>query len=209
MQEAFDNSFVSTMLTKSVLEKLFSINHQLDMLSSLVTTDANRARLTADEIKRENTNIAASVKDIISRMEFPVDTGKPIWLILDEFVTQQRDTHPELIIDASVECTDYELNLHPVFTINLVKLLSIFFDNIFKHAKANHIEFKLSLTPNVIDGRISDNGCGIADNYLEKSPWYSSLHRATEIIYMLDGTLNITGHEAGGTDIKFNFPIRK
>jgi two-component system sensor histidine kinase DegS len=209
MQDAFDNSFVSTILTKSVLEKLSSLNHQLDMMSSLITTDANRARLTADEIKKENANIASSVKDIINRMEFPVDTGKPIWLILDEFVMQQRDAHPDFVIDAVVECTDYELNLHPVFTINLIKLLNIFFDNIFKHAKASHIDFKLSLTPNVIDGKISDNGCGISDSYLDKSPWYSSLHKATEIIYMLDGTLNIIGHEASGTDIKFSFPIRK
>jgi two-component system sensor histidine kinase DegS len=208
MQEAFDNSFVSTMLTKSVVDKLSSTNHKLDTVSSLITTDPNRARLTTEEIIKENEDIASSVRDIINRLEFPVDTRKPIYNILNEFVTYERGLHSEIVIDAEVECTNHEMNLHPVFTINLVKLLNIFFDNIYKHANANHIDFRLSLTPNVIDVKISDNGCGISDNYLSSSPWYSSLHRATEIIYMLDGHISINGQPSVGTEIKFSFPIR-
>jgi two-component system sensor histidine kinase DegS len=208
MQEAFDSSYVSAILGKSVIEKLSDINRKLDLMSSIINTDANRAKITADEIKKENSDIIVSVKDVIKRVDYPVDTGKPIWLILDEFVLHMRDANPEVLIDAAVECTDYELKLHPVFTINLVKLLNIFFDNVFKHANATKIDFKLSLTPNVVDVIITDNGCGISDDYMDETPWYSNLHRAFEIIYMLDGNISVKGQPSIGTDVRFNFPIK-
>lgn len=208
MQEAFNNSFLSTVLNKSVIDKLSGTNHKLDMLPNLMTSDINRAKLTIDEIKKNNAETASTVKDIIKRIDSPVDSSKPIWSILDEFVMSIRDEHPECVIDAAVEVTDYSLNLHPMFTINLMKLLNIFFDNIFKHANANKIDFKLSLTPNIVDVIITDNGVGIKDDYLESSPWYSSLHQATEIIYLLDGSLNIKGDVLTGTSIRFNFSIK-
>jgi two-component system sensor histidine kinase DegS len=208
MQEAFDSSYISTMLKKSVIEKLSDINHKLDLLSSVSVTDPNRVKITAEDIKRENESIDISVKDIIGRLDFAGDTGRPIWLILDEFVKHMRDRKPEITIDASVECPDYNLKLHPVFTINLVKLLNIFFDNVFKHANATKIIFKLYLTPNIVEITISDNGIGINPDYMEKSPWYSSLHKAFEIIYMLGGQLSINGAPSKGTNVRFNFPVK-
>jgi two-component system sensor histidine kinase DegS len=119
-----------------------------------------------------------------------------------------RERNPEITIDASVECPDYNLKLHPVFTINLIKLLNIFFDNAFRHANATKIIFKLYLTPNIVEITISDNGIGISPDYMEKSPWYSSLHKAFEIIYMLGGQLSVNGVPFEGTNVRFSFPVK-
>ena len=178
------------------------------MLSYLLGTDISRAKVTLKEIIQNTKNILGSIDDINNKLNYNFNSAKPIWTQLDEFVMTQREAHPECIIDANIECTDYEINVHPVFTINLIKLLNIFFDNIFAHAYANNIDFKLSISKNTIEASIVDNGVGINTNYLSQSPWYSNLHKAHEIIYLLDGRLNITGDIISGTSIRFNFPIQ-
>ena len=209
MQDAFEKTFYSTLLNRNVKDGLVGINHKLEMLSYLLTTDVNRAKLTIQEILENSKKILDSVEDISGKLDNNSNSSQPIWSKLDDFIMLQRDRHPECLIDANIECTDYELNLHPVFTINLLKLLNIFFDNIFKHSNANNIDFKLSLSKNKADVSIHDNGVGIDPDYLTKSPWYSSLHKAHEIIYLLGGTLMITGDIISGTTVRFDFPVQE
>ncbi|MBE5944758.1 MAG: hypothetical protein E7258_07560 [Lachnospiraceae bacterium] len=209
MQDAFDKAFYSTLLHRNIKDGLVSINHKLEMLSYLLSTDVSRAKITLQEILHSSKKILDSVDDINSKFDANLNSSQPIWSKLDDFVMQQRDKHPECIIDANIECTDYEINLHPIFTINLLKLLNIFFDNIFKHSNANSIDFKMSLSKNKVDVCISDNGVGIDPDYLTKSPWYSNLHKAHEIIYLLGGTLSITGDIISGTTVRFNFSVQE
>ncbi|MGN0436296.1 MAG: hypothetical protein ACI4D8_06700 [Wujia sp.] len=208
MQEAFNNTYLATLLDKRVKDGIASINHKLDMLSYLFTTDVPRAKLTIKEIKQSSEHILSALDDIHNYLDENIDTSKPIWSLLDDYIMQIREAHPECLVEVNIECNDYDINLHPIFTINLIKLLDIFFDNAFKHSNANCITFRAGISQNVIDVVIQDNGIGIASNYLEQSPWYSSLHKAHETIYLLNGSLDITGDLMGGTKIRFNFPVK-
>lgn len=207
MQAAFDQSFYATLIDRNLKDNIVAINHKLDMLSYLLSTDVNRARLTIQELSQTSKKLIDSVEDISSKLDDKLDSSLPICTILDEFIMQQRDKHPECIIDTDIECADYELLYHPVFTINLIKLLNIFFDNIYKHSNANSINLRICLTKNKVDANLTDNGIGINSDYLSNSPWYSSLHKAHETIYLLGGTINISGDLSCGTTIKFNFPV--
>ncbi len=209
MQTAFDNTFFSTLIERNIRDGVENISHKLDMLPYLLSTDVNRAKLTIQELSQSSKKILESVDDITTKLNTKLDSSQPIWSILDEFVMQQRDKHQECLIDANIECNDYEINLHPVFTINLIKLLNIFFDNVYKHSNANSIDLRICLSKNKVDVSLVDNGVGIDSDYLTKSPWYSSLHKAHEIIYLLNGNLNITGDVISGTTIRFNFPVQE
>ena len=81
-------------------------------------------------------------------------------------------------------------------------------DNIFKHANANQIDLDVCISSSNIDVCISDNGIGISSDYMSKSPWYSSIHKAKEIVYLLEGSIDISGDLIDGTKIKFNIPIK-
>ncbi len=209
MLDAFDKSFYSTLIDRNLKNAIVNMNHKLDMLSYLLSTDMNRAKLTIQELSQGSKKLLDSVDDIVSRLDYSLDSQQPIWNLLDNFVMTQRDKHPEFIIDADIQCTDYEINIHPVFTINLIYLLNIFFDNIYRHSKGNSIVFRLCLSKNKVDVNLSDNGIGISSDYLSQSPWYSSLHRAHEIIYLLEGDFNIGENPEKGTIIKFSFPIKE
>lgn len=209
MQDAFEKAYLAALIDKNIKDGITGVNNKLEMISYLLGTDISRARLTIREIIHNSRQILDSIDDIEEKMNSRTDSTKSILTLIDEFVMEQRDNHPECIIDAEIECTDYEISLHPVFSINTIKLLNIFFDNIFKHSNANKIEFKLCLTPNIVDIYIKDNGIGIPPDYLAKSPWYSSLHKAHEIVYLLCGKLDISGSEDSGTAVRFSFNVQK
>ena len=76
------------------------------------------------------------------------------------------------------------------------------------NANASNVSVQASLTPNMAEVILTDDGVGIKDTYMEDSPWYSSLHKAKEILYMLCGKLDISGDVMSGTTVKFSFPIQ-
>ena len=78
-------------------------------------------------------------------------------------------------------------------------------DNVFEHSEANRINLVISCRNDNIDVTLTDNGKGIPDDYLEESPWYSDLHKAHELIYLLCGELQIKG-SSDGTTVHFCFP---
>lgn len=207
MQDAFDKALLSTLIDRNIKSGITSVNHKLEVLSYLLNTDISRAKLTVQEVQNNLENILISVEDIDNRLDYNLESSKPIVAQIDDFIANQRDLHPEYVIESTIASTDDELNLHPVFSINLIKLLDIFFSNIYVHSNANKIEFRLTINPNIIETTIQDNGIGIRDNYLAQSPWYSGLHKSQEIIFLLGGKLDIKGDVINGTEIKFSFPI--
>lgn len=208
MQDAFDKAFLATLLDKNIKDGLVGINNKLEMISYLLGTDVGRAKLTLQEIIHNSKQILDSINDIENKLDYNIDSTKSIWAQLDDLIMQLRDIHPECIIDANINCNDYELNIHPVYSINTIKLINIFMDNIFKHANANQIDLDVCISSSNIDVCISDNGIGISSDYMSKSPWYSSIHKAKEIVYLLEGSIDISGDLIDGTKIKFNIPIK-
>lgn len=207
MQDAFDKAYITTLIDKNVKDNLISMQHKMDMLSYLLSTDIGRAKLILHELNLTSRKTIDSLDDICNKLGYSFTTDKSIWESIDEFLLLQREAHPEVIIDSDTECANHDISLHPVFVINFFKLLNILFDNIYKHANASSIDFKVCLTPNRLEAIVNDNGVGINSDYLTDSPWYSNLHKAHEIIYLLDGTLNISGDVVSGTKATFSFPI--
>lgn len=208
MLDAFSDTFLSTLINKNVKEKLDTVSHKLDLLSYLVGTDAARAKLAVQELQQLSHEILLSSEDIIGRLGAHTDNNRPLYTILDDYILAQREAHPELIIDSTIDCKDYDLMIYPVFTINLLKLMDIFMDNVYRHSGAKTVDVKLLVNENVINVSIRDNGTGISSDDISNASWYSGIHKAKEIIYLLDGTLSIAGDADSGTEIKFNFHLK-
>ena len=207
MLNAFDETYLQTIIERNIKEGIESTNHKLEVLSYLLGTDISRAKLTLKDIQYNMRKMLDHAEEIEDKLSGSFDSGKPVISQLEDYIMDKRDEHPEYIIESNIEYTDQELTLHPVFSINLFRLLDTFFDNIFKHAEANKITFDLSLSSNVLNATIHDNGVGIDDEYITTSPWYSGLHKAHETIYLLNGNLDISRADEG-TTVKFRFPIQ-
>lgn len=205
MLDAFDNTYIGTILDSKIKTDVINNSHRLEMISYLISSDPERARTSIKEVSDVLKKTGSNIDFLLNHLKYDFDADQSIWVILDDFVTQSRDSHPECILESDIKCSDYDQKLSYEKTLALTNLLDIFFDNIYKHSNANQIKLKISIDEKSVDVFINDNGIGIDNSYYEKSPWYSSLHRAHEIVYLLNGKLNITGGNTTGTTINVNF----
>ncbi|MBP3326187.1 MAG: ATP-binding protein [Coprococcus sp.] len=183
--------------------------HKLEVLSWLLKSDINRAKLTLEELISSNEKLLEDVDGLISDLTYNFDSNEPVWTLLDDIMLEYKESHPECVIESDVECPDYELNLPPIITSNLIMIIREIMENAFKHSNANRIVVKIYISSRLIDVFINDNGVGIDSNFSHVTPWYSGLNRIREIIYLLGGQFKIDGDIISGTNVRFSFPIDK
>lgn len=207
MLHQYDQSQIAEQLRGSIQQNLETNQNKLEILKWLIQSDPNRARLTLQELQDTNQRLLSSAESLIHELDKDLEHQKPIWMSIDDCIQSYRSLHPECVIDASVDCTDYENNVLPIITIIFIRLLHEILDNAFYYSNANKIMIKIYINNRMIDTYINDNGAGIPSDYLTASPWHSGLHRLHEIIHLLDGKLQIDGDIISGTNIRFSFPI--
>lgn len=208
MLEDYENRKFATTLDQNVKQELISNLNKLDVLKWLLHSDIGRAQVTLNELNSSQQAILHSIEEILETLNYNIDTKQPIWDQINKLVDYYKRQHPECMIDSTCDCTEHDINLPSVITIRLIKMLREVFDNIFKHSNANHVTAKIFISRRLIDVYINDNGVGIPEDYLDRAGYNSGLHRLHEIIYQLDGKLQIQGDLISGTNIRFSFPIK-
>ena len=209
MLDAYDRALTQTILDKNIRTGLESMESKLDMINYLIGTDVGRAKLTIQEILHNTKQLIHNVDDMSDNLNRFSNSNKPLKEQLESYLNEFKQKNPKLDITASVETPDAGISYHPVFNINFMRLIQIFFDNIAAHADASKVTLQASLMPNTLEVILKDDGVGIKENFMTDSPWYSSLHKAKEILYMLCGRLDISGDAISGTTVKFSFPIQQ
>lgn len=207
MMNQYDKKQLAQKISKSVLELLDSNLNKLDVLSWMLKSDVNRAKITLNEIIDSTEQLADSLDTIISELSNEPDTNEPIWSLLDDMILEYKEAHPECVIESDIDCPDYDLNLPPIITIHLLAIIKEIFDNAFRHSNANRITANILISNQLVDVFINDNGVGIDSNYTHLTPWYSGLHKVQETIYLLNGQFKIDGDLISGTNVRFSFPI--
>ena len=209
MLDAYDRALAQTILDKNIRTGLESMENKLDMINYLIGTDVGRAKLTIQEILHNTKQLIHNVDDMSDNLNRFSNSNKPLKEQLEIYLNEFKQKNPKLDITASVETPDAAISYHPVFNINFMRLIQIVLDNIAAHADASKVTLQASLMPNTLEVILKDDGVGIKENFMADSPWYSSLHKAREILYMLCGKLDISGDVISGTTVKFSFPIQQ
>lgn len=209
MLQDYEHLQYANILDQNVKQELISNLNKLDVLKWLLNSDVARAKVTLNELHSSQKDILNSLDEVLDHLNYNIDTKQPIWDQVKKLIDGYKSMHPECMIIDSCDCTEHNLNLPPVITIRLIRMLKEVFDNIFKHSNANKITSKIFISSRLIDVYVNDNGVGIPEDYLERSAWTSGLHKLHETIYQLDGKLQIQGDLISGTNVRFSFPIKK
>lgn len=207
--EDYEHYQYANTLDQNVRQELTSCLNKLDVLKWLLHSDIGRAKITLEEVHHSQEDVTTSLDHILDRLNYNIDTKQPIWDQINKLFDDYKREHPECMIDSSCDCTEHELNLPPFISIRLIRMLREILDNVFKHSNANRVTAKIFISSRLIDVYVNDNGVGIPEDYLERSAWYSGLHKLHETIYQLDGKLQIEGDLISGTNVRFSFPIKK
>jgi two-component system sensor histidine kinase DegS len=200
---------LSEQIKKQLQQTLSGNQHKLEVLSWLLKTDTNRAKVTLAEIIASEKNIEQDVNNIVNELSRVPDVSEPIWTLLDDTFLEYKEAHPECVIQTDIDCPDYDIHIDPIITENLLFIIKEIMDNSFKHSNANRITIKIFISGRLIDVYINDNGVGIDTNYKLQAPWYSGLHKIQEIIYLLGGHIKIDGDLISGTNVRFSFPVNE
>lgn len=209
MLEDYENNQFASLLDQNVKQELISNLNKLDVLKWLLHSDIGRAKVTLNELNNSQKEILNSIDEVLNLLNYNIDTKQPIWDQVNKLVDYYKHLHPECMIDSACDCTEHDIDLPSVITIRLIKMLREIFDNIFKHSNANHVTAKIFISRRLIDVYVNDNGVGIPEDYLDRAGFHSGLHKLHEIIYQLDGNIQIQGDLISGTNVRFSFPIKK
>ncbi len=205
---AFDRSYLTTILNKRVTIPLLNQQRYLNNLKSLIFTDPQQAKMTVGELLSRNDQILSSLQDQTEQLQPDFDERRPISQTLDEWVMDIRDLHPEYVLDSSIHISEDSLTLPYIQGLSMIRILDLSMDNIFRHSGANHLRLRININENQVDVFLNDNGVGIPEDYASTSPWYSSLHKAEEIVFLLGGHIEINGSRSSGTTIRFTLPLK-
>lgn len=207
MLTQYDKSQTAERIRTSIRQSIENNQNKLEVLKWLIQSDPTRARLTLQELQDANVRLLGSADSIIQELDNSLNTQCPLWMAIDDCIQHYRTLHPECTIDASIDCTDYDLKVLPIITITLIQLLQEILNNIFYYSNANKVLAKVYINSRMIDVYINDNGVGISSDYLKESPWHSGLHRLHEIVYLFGGKVQIDGDIISGTNVRFSFPM--
>ena len=205
--EAFDKTYLATILKSRVATPLSSQTHRLENLRRLITTDPEQARLMLEEFETQNKQMEQTLQTQLTQLHQSFDEKRPIQTILDEWIMEFRDKHPEFVLDSSTQVKDESLVLPYIYSMTIIQLIELLFDNVVHHANANQIRFRVQITGTMVDVFLSDNGIGIPEDAYKNAPWYSSLHKAEEMLFLLDGRIQISGSKGHGTTARFTLPL--
>lgn len=202
-----DKSQTAERIRTSLRQGIENNQNKLEVLKWLIQSDPTRARLTLQELQDANLRLLGATDSIIHDLDNSLNSQCPIWMAIDDCIQHYRSLHPECTIDASIDCTDYDMKVLPIITITLIQLLQEVLNNVFYYSNANKVLAKVYINSRMIDVYINDNGVGINSDYLKESPWHSGLHRLHEIIHLFGGKVQIDGDIISGTNVRFSFPM--
>ncbi len=202
-----DRCLLADKLNETIAETVDSSIHKLEVLSWMMKSDINRAKVTLEELIANNKQLLSDIDNMIEELVCDIDTKEPVWTLLNDIMLEYKDSHPECVIESDIECPDYEINISPIITSNLIYIIREIMDNAFSHSNANRIVAKIFISSRLIDVFINDNGVGIDSSYDNVAPWHSGINRIKEIIYLLNGQFKIDGDIISGTNVRFSFPL--
>lgn len=202
-----EKKMLAEKIQSDITDVLDANSHKLEVLSWLIRSDINRAKVTLEELTTSTSKLADQVDELANSLVNEVDSDEPVWTLLEKLFQNYKDEHHECGISYDINCTDYAINIPDIVSTHLVLIIQELMNNVFMHSNANKVNIKIYLSSRLIDVYINDNGVGIDSNYSSNSPWYSGLHKISEIIYLLGGTFKIDGDIVSGTNVRFTFPL--
>lgn len=182
-----------------------------DVLGGTLVGIKISAKLLANKLERGEQALQEHVRDIITMLDDAICTTGRVARelrpgILKEFglaaavESYAEDYSHRAGIPCSVLCADYDIEADEDTALALFRTYQEALTNISKHARASRVEVRLMQEDEEIVLEVSDDGCGIADEDLNK-PKSFGLRSIRERLKGLGGQMEIRKRSPGTTVI--------
>lgn len=180
---------------------LTALNVQLQAAAMLWRHDPNRVEPFLEQAQRLGAAAIQEVRKSVSALREDAQPEQPFTEAIENLVDDFRQgTGIETILKVDIE------NAIPTEVENTVfRIVQEALTNIYKHAQATAVEVELKRQLDVMQVRVTDNGCGFHRNGSQNSGY--GLQGMQERIERVKGKLDITTELDGGCEVKVEIPL--
>ncbi|MCI9174595.1 MAG: hypothetical protein HFH49_06535 [Lachnospiraceae bacterium] len=197
-------------LHDSIVQSLTNTIHKIEICTKIMDVDTVRCRLELHVISK-------TIRDIIQEMRNIVYDLRPTSLddikldkILENEISKIRKSE---ILNVSYETLGESIELSPMMSLSILRIVQEACNNILKHAKAENVLVQLEYKKEKIVVRIEDDGVGFIINDIQnlKKEDGSGLgiSMMKERVFLFAGKLELNSEPGKGTKILVEAPIDK
>ncbi len=201
---------VARNLHDSVIQSLTNMIHKIEISTKLIDVDSVRCKL-------ELLAISKNVRDIIQDMRYIIYNLRPMSLddiTLDNMIEKEVSKIKKIeILNVSYETLGEPINISPMISLNIFRVVQEACNNIINHAKAKNVLIQVEYSEDDVEILIEDDGVGFTINDIqnlkgeEGSGFGISVMR--ERVYLFSGRLDVNSEPGKGTRIFVKVPIDK
>ena len=197
-------------LHDSIVQSLTNTIHKIEICTKIMDVDTVRCRLELHVVSK-------TIRDIIQEMRNIVYDLRPTSLddiklekILEKEISKIRKSE---ILNVSYETLGESIELSPMISLSILRIVQEACNNILKHARAENVLVQVEYEKDKIIVRIEDDGVGFIINDIQnlKKEDGSGLgiSMMKERVFLFAGRLEINSEPGKGTRILVEVPIDK
>lgn len=197
-------------LHDSIIQSLTNMVHKIEFTTKIMDIDSIRCRLELQAMSQVVKKSIDDMRQIIYNLRPMSFDDIGLHVTLEREIEKLRGVG-EVQVDYKIEGNVQKLA--PITSLSILRIVQEAFNNIIKHANAQHIKIYIYYKLNVIKLKIEDDGCGFdIDNIQfsennEDSGFGISMMK--ERVYLLSGKISIESVLEKGTKIIVKIPIYK
>lgn len=208
--QEFERQRIARDLHDSVVQNLTNMVHKVEICSKLMDVDPIRCRLELQAMSK-------NIREIIQNMREVIYDLRP--MSLDDIgldITIERELSKirnNGFLNVSYEIEGESVELPPIISLTILRVVQEACNNILKHAQANHVCVCVKYGEKYVEVRVRDDGIGFDVNgitHLDRKDGSGfGISMMKERISLLDGEVEVNSKSGKGTEIVVKVPIGK
>lgn len=197
-------------LHDSIVQSLTNTIHKIEICTKIMDVDTVRCRLELHVISK-------TIRDIIQEMRNIIYDLRPT--SLDDFQLDnilEKEIHKickSEILNVSYETLGESIELSPMMSLSILRIVQEACNNIMKHARAENVLIQVEYKKEKIVVRIEDDGVGFIiddiQNLKKEDGSGLGISMMKERVFLFAGRLELNSEPGKGTKILVEVPIDK
>lgn len=203
----YDKVRLQNYLSDELIQEMDQCLQEIDKIKWMMFSDMERAKITLDRVEKILKKWQGNFKNQSVERQVQTEFNEPAKIYFERYLKQKKEVYSDWDFRFEVNQKNFQQTIPPIIVLLVLRIMDELFENIKKHSESDKISIYLNFNEKDITLQMSDNGIGISEDYLEKSNWHSGLHFVEEWIYLLNGTIEISGDLTSGTIIDILIPV--
>lgn len=192
------------------LQSFTNLIHKIEICTKIMDVDAVRCRLELHAVSKQIRDIIQDTRNIIYELCPMSMDDIHLGYAIEKEIGKLRKSE---ILNVSYETLGEPIELPPIMSLNILRIVQEACKNILKHANAKHVLVQVKYEGNSIEINIEDDGIGFAindiQNLIRKDGSGLGIPMMQERINLFSGRLDIDSEPGKGTRIVVKIPIDK